>query len=294
MNIMGKMVDSKEKQKKEVISSMITIHHDDCLNAMKQLPDDHVDFVFADLPYGTTNNKWDVVLDLDALWDEYERVVKTNGAIVLSASQPFTSQLVMSKPEWFKYEWIWEKQRASNFMRAKHEPLKYHENILVFSKGNIDFQPQRYPVLEINEIMAMNKTEMNEMMKTKAYDRYGTIDRRKTVRNPDTNKDHLGSSIQRVRNADDGYRNPKSVLKINKKLHGNIHPTQKPVELVEYLIRSYTNENDVVLDNTMGSGSTGIACINTNRQFIGMEKDSVYYEQAKEWLSEHQKQVRSL
>ena len=126
---MGKMVDSKERQKKEVISSMITIHHDDCLNAMKQLPDDHVDFVFADLPYGTTNNKWDVVLDLDALWDEYERVVKTNGAIVLSASQPFTSQLVMSKPEWFKYEWIWEKQRASNFMRAKHEPLKYHENI---------------------------------------------------------------------------------------------------------------------------------------------------------------------
>lgn len=204
------------------------------------------------------------------------RELLRNGAIVLTASQPFTSKLVSSNIKWFKHEWIWEKQRASNFMRANHEPLKYHENILVFSKGLLNFNPQRYKVLEIDEIMTMTKKEMEVMMKSKHYDRFGRVDKRKTVRDPNENKKYLGSEIKRVRNADDGFRNPKSVLKINNKLHGNIHPTQKPVPLFEYLIRTYTNKGDTVLDNCAGSFTTAVACDNTNRNWICMEKEEEY------------------
>lgn len=267
--------------------SEINLMQGDCLELMKDIPDGSVDMILADLPYGTTNNAWDEIIPFDPLWEQYGRVIKDNGAIVLTASQPFTSKLVNSKIEWFKHEWIWEKQRASNFMRANHEPLKYHENILVFSKGTLNINPQRYKVLEINEIMDMTKKEIEGMMKSKDYDRFGKVDRRKTVRDPDENKKHLGSEIKRVRNADDGFRNPKSVLKINNKLHGNIHPTQKPVPLFEYLIKTYTNEGDTVLDNTMGSGTTGIACKNLNRNFVGMELDENYFNMAKERIENH-------
>ena len=157
------------------------IYNEDCLEGMKRIPDGSVDMILCDLPYGTTNNVWDEVIPFEALWEQYERVVKDNGAIVLTASQPFTSKLVISKLEWFKHEWIWEKQRASNFMRANHEPLKYHENVLVFSKGTLDINQQRFKVLEIDEIMNMTKKEVEGMMKTKDYDRFGKIDRRKTV-----------------------------------------------------------------------------------------------------------------
>jgi len=268
-----------------------TIYNEDCLEGMKRIPDGSVDMILCDLPYGTTNNTWDEIIPFKPLWEQYERVVKDNGAIVLTASQPFTSKLVSSKLEWFKHEWIWEKQRASNFMRANHEPLKYHENILVFSKGALDINQQRYKVLEIDEIMNMTKKEVEIMMKSKGYDRFGMIDRRKTVRNPDTNKKHLGSEIKRVRNADDGFRSPKSVLKINNNLHGNIHPTQKPVALFEYLIKTYTNEGETVLDNCMGSGTTAIACMNTNRNFIGFELDPDYYNQATKRLERHKSQL---
>ena len=268
--------------------SHINLMQGDCLELMKDIPDGSIDMILADLPYGTTNNAWDEIIPFEPLWEHYDRVIKDNGAIVLTASQPFTSKLVSSKIEWFKHEWIWEKQRASNFMRANHEPLKYHENILVFSKGSLDINPQRYKVLEIGEIMNMTKKEMESMMKSKDYDRFGKVDRRKTVRDPDENKKHLGSEIKRVRNADDGFRNPKSVLKINNKLHGNIHPTQKPVPLFEYLIKTYTNEGETVLDNTMGSGTTGIACLNTNRRFIGMELDETYFNMAKERIENHE------
>ena len=260
----------------------------DCLELMKDIPDGSIDMILADLPYGTTNNAWDTIIPFEPLWEEYERVIKDNGVIVLTASQPFTSKLVSSKLEWFKHEWIWEKQRASNFMRANHEPLKYHENILVFSKGTLDINPQKYKVLEIDEIMNMTKKEVESMMKSKDYDRFGKVDRRKTVRNQDENKKHLGSEIKRVRNADDGFRNPKSVLKINSKLYGNVHPTQKPVPLFEYLIKTYTNEGDIVLDNVMGSGTTGVACKNLNRNFIGIELDETYFNIAKERIDNHE------
>ena len=136
------------------------IYNEDCLEGMKKIPDGSVDMILCDLPYGTTACTWDEIIPFKPLWEQYERVIKDNGAIVLTASQPFTSKLVMSNINWFKHEWIWEKQRASNFMRANHEPLKYHENILVFSKGLLNFNPQRYKVLEIDEIMTMTKKEM--------------------------------------------------------------------------------------------------------------------------------------
>ncbi|ALM64228.1 DNA methylase [Lactococcus phage 936 group phage Phi91127] len=262
------------------------IYNEECLEGMKKIPDGSVDMILCDLPYGTTACTWDEIIPFKPLWEQYERVIKDNGAIVLTASQPFTSKLVMSNIKWFKHEWIWEKQRASNFMRANHEPLKYHENILVFSKGLLNFNPQRYKVLEIDEIMTMTKKEMEVMMKSKHYDRFGRVDKRKTVRGPNENKKYLGSEIKRVRNADDGFRNPKSVLKINNKLHGNIHPTQKPVPLFEYLIRTYTNKGDTVLDNCMGSGTTAIACLNTERNFIGFELNEEYYNMSLKRISE--------
>src|SRR5699024_9314179 len=163
-------------------------------------------------------------------------------------SQPFTSKLVMSNPKLFKYEWIWEKQIANNFMSAKYQPLKFHENVLVFGKGSVNYYQQKYKVLEIDEIMGMDKKEQTKLMKNK----------------------------------DTGYRNPKSVLKINKKIHSLIHPTQKPVELFKYLIKTYTNKNETVLDNCMGSGTTAIACMNTERNFIGFELDKTYYEKSLE------------
>ena len=267
------------------------IYNEDCLEGMKRIPDSSVDMILCDLPYGTTNNAWDEIIPFELLWEQYGRVIKDNGAIVLTASQPFTSKLVSSKLEWFKHEWIWEKQRASNFMRANHEPLKYHENVLVFSKGVLNINPQRYKVLEIDEIMNMTKKQMEGMMKSKDYDRFGKVDRRKTVKDPDENKEYLGSEIKRVRNTDDGFRNPKSVLKINNKLNGNIHPTQKPVPLFEYLIKTYTNKGDTVLDNCMGSGTTAIACLNTERNFIGFELDKEYFEGAQNRIKERKNEI---
>ena len=268
-----------------------TIYNEDCLEGMKRIPDNSVDMILCDLPYGTTNYAWDEVIPFGPLWEQYERVVKDNGAIVLTASQPFTSKLVSSKLEWFKHEWIWEKQRASNFMRTNHEPLKYHENVLVFSKGTLTINPQRYKVLEIDEIMNMSKKEVNNMMRTKDYDRFGKVDRRKTVRNSDTNQKYAGTDVKIVRNRDDGCRNPKSVLKVNNTLNGNIHPTQKPVPLFEYLIKTYTNKGETVLDNCMGSGTTAIACLNTDRQYIGFELDEDYYNIAQDRIKNHEQQL---
>lgn len=258
----------------------------DCLELMKDIPDNSIDMILADLPYGTTTCKWDIIIPFEPLWEQYHRVIKDDGAIVLFGSQPFTSKLIVSNIENFKYEWIWEKQKASNFMGAKYQPLKYHENILVFSKNTHNFYPQKYRVLELEEIMDMDKKELKELFESRKYDRFGAVDKRKNVRNPKTNKEMLGNKIQRVRKVDDGYRYPKSVIKINKKVNGNVHPTQKPVKLLEYLIKTYTNEGEVVLDNTMGSGSTGVACLNTNRNFIGIELDENYFNIAKKRIEE--------
>ena len=244
------------------------IYQGDCLELMKEIDDNSVDMILCDLPYGTTACKWDTIIPFNKLWEQYKRIIKKNGAIVLTASQPFTSALVMSNPKMFKHEWIWEKQKASNFMSFKYSPAKYHENVLIFCKEKPRFFPIKWKIAE----------ELR--------------DKRKTVNNPVTNKDcHLGS-IKRVRKADDGYRYPKSILTINKSINKNIHPTQKPVKLFEYLIKTYSNENDLVLDNCLGSGTTAVACLNLNRNFIGMELDKGYFEVAFKRIVEHKNNLK--
>lgn len=262
----------------------IELYNGDCLEVMDELIDKgvKVDAIITDPPYGTTACSWDSIIPFDKMWDRLNKLIKDNGVIVLFGSEPFSSKLRCSNIENFKYDWIWEKQKASNFMSAKYQPLKYHEIISVFLNGTLKYNPQCYKVLEFCDIEKMNLKELKEVFETRDYDRFGKVDRRKTVNDPTTNKELVGIKLNRIRNADDGYRYPKSVLKINKSINGNLHPTQKPVSLMEYLVKTYTNEGDTVLDFTMGSGTTGVACQNLNRNFIGIELDEKYFKIAKE------------
>jgi len=220
----------------------------DCLELMKDIPNGSIDMILCDLPYGTTNCKWDTIIPFDKLWEQYERIIKPNGAIVLTASQPFTSALVMSNPKIFRYEWIWEKTKASNFQLAKLNPLKFHENILVFYK-----KPPTYNQLTLEDcyIKSGRGTDVRQLKHCK------------------DSKDYVTTKT--------GYN--RSIIKVaNPSGKGHPHPTAKPIPLMETLIKTYTNENDLVLDNTAGSGTTAIACLNTNRQFIVMEKEQNYYD----------------
>ena len=219
--------------------------NDDCMVAMTALPDGCVDMVMCDLPYGTTACKWDSVIPFDLLWAEYKRVTKPGAAIVLTASQPFTSLLVTSNLNAFRYQWVWQKERPSNPQLAKIQPLKMHEDILVFANGKTPYNPQG--LVEIPEAeRKVHTPEKNTLghCKRKPYVQTHT-----------------------------GY--PKSILTFPSER--GLHPTQKPVALMEYLIRTYTNEGATVLDNTMGSGTTGVACMNTGRDFIGIERDADYF-----------------
>ncbi len=242
---------------------MIDLRKGDCLELMKDIPDKSIDAIIADLPYGTTACKWDTIIPFEPLWEQYERIIKPNGAIVLTASQPFTSALVMSNPKWFKYEWIWEKSKASNFLLAKKQPLKAHENILVFGNGGVVYYPQ--------------KTQ------GKPYYRGGVKEKHD---NPEVSN-NIPNYHSHIRKSEDGLRFPRSVQYFTTaEFDGKFHPTQKPIALFEYLIKTYTNEGDLVLDNTMGSGTTGVACINTNRNFIGMELDDKYFEIAEKRIND--------
>ena len=232
-----------------------TILQGDCLELMMDIKEKSIDMILADLPYGTTACKWDTIIPFDKLWEQYERIIKPNGAIVLTASQPFTSALVMSNPKLFKYEWIWEKSKASNFLLAKKQPLKAHENILVFANGTPKYYPQ--------------KTQ------GKPYYRGGVKEKHD---NPEVSN-NIPNYHSHIRKSEDGMRLPRTVQYFTTaEFDGKFHPTQKPIALFEYLIKTYTNENDLVLDNTAGSGTTAIACLNTNRHFIVMEQDQKYYE----------------
>ena len=239
-----------------------TVHQGDCLELMKDIPDGSVDLILADLPYGTTNCKWDTIIPFEPLWEQYKRAIKPNGAIVLTASQPFTSALVMSNPKMFKYEWVWQKTMAGNFFNANKEPMKKHENILVFYKKPPQYNPQ----------MSYGKP-YSEKKERKRY--YGAFARDKTTSiKPTINK---------------GTRYPSTVqLFSNGNNRNNGHPTQKPVALFEYLIKTYTNEGDLVLDNVAGSGTTGVACQNTGRNFILMEQEPDYVEIIKQRLANEQ------
>lgn len=232
---------------------------------MHDIPDQSVDMILCDLPYGTTDCKWDSVLPLVDLWDAYCRIIKPAGAIVLTATQPFSSALVMSHPGWFRYEWVWQKTKATGLFNAKRQPLRAHETVLVFYKNLPTYSPQ-----------------MTEAPPDK-------IDRRKTIR-PSIIKDGIYSRAGRsdktnLRGVDTGMRYPLSVQVFAGETKAS-HPTQKPVALMEYLIRTYTLEGELVLDNCMGSGTTGVACVNTGRRFMGMEKEPEYFEIAQRRIQE--------
>jgi len=234
---------------------MFTLHNGDCLQVMPTIPSGSIDAIITDLPYGTTACKWDTVIEFAPMWKEVKRVLKPNGVFVTTASQPFTSALVMSNPSMFKCEWIWNKTRASNFASVKYHPLRYHENIVLFGSGAVTYNPQM---------------ETGERYHTRITKR-GVIGGSKTI-----------ESLEKLPR---DTRYPSSVLVYpNMRQQDSIHPTQKPVALYEYLIKTYTNEGDTVLDMAFGSCTTGEACINTGRNFIGIEKDEKYFQIGKNRL----------
>ena len=241
----------------------IKLLHGDCLEKMKDIPDKSVDMILCDLPYGTTACKWDTIIPFEPLWEQYERIIKDKGAIVLTGTQPFTSNLIMSNAKWFKYEWVWNKHIPRNFINAKIMPMQKHENILVFGKGKINYYPQM--TLRDKPVKVKNYSKGDNSAYKLNNDGSDSRERIYTHKYPDTIIDGKWEA--------------------NK---GKVHPTQKPISLMEYLIKTYTNEGETVLDNTMGSGSTGVACVNTNRNFIGIELDDKYFEIAKQRISEAQ------
>ena len=232
----------------------ITLCHGDCLELMKNIPDGSVDMVLCDLPYGTTRNNWDSIIPLDRLWERYKRVIKENGAIVLFSAEPFTSLLITSNIQWFRYDLIWSKTQGSDFLNANRKPLRSHENICVFYKKQPTYNPQ--------------KTD-GKPYKDKSGETASTNFGKFNGNHHTENKD--------------GKRCPLSVLRFSGEHNrGKQHPTQKPIDLLEWLIKTHTNDGETVLDNCMGSGSTGVACVNTNRRFIGIELDEGYFNIAKE------------
>ena len=231
----------------------------DCLELMGNIPDRSIDMILCDLPYGTTACKWDAVIPFEPLWEQYNRIIKDNGAIVLLGSEPFSTELRHSNLKMFRYDWIWEKTLASNFALCKKQPLKKHEIISVFYKKKPTYNPQ--------------------MEKGKPY----TDKRNSGCRNAFVG---IEAGVARQTICNNGTRYPSSVQKFSNGNNGNVHPTQKPVALLEYLVKTYTNEGDIVLDNCMGSGSTGVACVNTGRNFIGIELDKQYFEIAEKRIYE--------
>ena len=239
---------------------MIDLLHGDCLELMKGIPDGSIDMVLTDPPYGTTACKWDSVIPLDLMWEQLKRITKKDGAIVMTACQPFTTSLIASNISEFKYCWVWEKTQAVGHLNAWRMPMRKHEDVCVFSKGTVNYRPQ----LESKPV----KDQRPITTRTKSSDCYG---------------DHkLG-----VHKCPPDKSMPRSILKFANQQRGK-HPTQKPVSLMEYLIKTYTNEGETVLDFTMGSGTTGVACVNTGRDFIGIELDDKYFEVAKGRIAEAQ------
>lgn len=224
------------------------IYNEDCLIGMDRILDRSVDMILCDLPYGTTRNKWDSMIDLDKLWLQYNRIIKDNGAIVLTAQTPFDKVLGVSNLKNLRYEWIWHKTRATGHLNAKKMPMKEHENILVFYKKLPTYNPQL------------------------TYGEPYTV-----IRNTKGSSNYREDK-EEIRTLNNGFRYPKTILTF--KPDRGLHPTQKPVDLFEYLIKTYTNDGEIVLDNCMGSGTTAIACLKTGRKFIGFENDKEYFKKS--------------
>ena len=247
------------------------IMHGDCLELMKQIPDKSIDMILCDLPYGTTACKWDTVIPFEPLWKQYRRLIKDCGAIVLFGTEPFSSYLRLSNIKEYKYDWVWKKSKGSNFVHAPNMPLKITENILVFSKGTMGH------VVQVKE---------HRMTYNPQGIRVGT-----TVVKQNPNASELGYHRESQTNHTTGYKckaegYPNTLLEFGSEGH-SIHPTQKPVALLSYLIKTYTVEGETVLDNCMGSGSTGIACMDTKRHFVGIELNDAYFDLAKKRLQSH-------
>lgn len=316
----------------------ITLLFGDCLEVMKSIPGGSVDMILCDLPYGTTACKWDSVIPFEPLWKEYKRIAKDNAAIVLTASQPFTSALIMSNPEMFRYSWVWEKEQGVNFLSAKKNPMKVHEDIIVFYLDEAEVKGRSKKFSELREYftserarLGLSAGEIKRLLGNNMGGHYFTSgvqwtlpteenylklqasggfsrDWREMKRQFDQIAEECripyfpqmtagepyisgaGSSgevtgnVMKTRTSNEGTRYPRSVQRFKRET--GLHPTQKPVALMEYMIRTYTNEGETVLDNCMGSGTTGVACINTNRRFIGIEKDEKYFEIASNRINE--------
>lgn len=228
----------------------IKLMQGDCLDRMKEIPSGSVDMILTDPPYGTTQCKWDSIIPLEPMWEQLKRVIKQNGAIVMTASQPFTTILISSNMKMFRYCWVWEKDQGVNFQHAKRQPLKIHEDVCVFGIESPVYYPQGLIHCNINK---SNKFKGG-------------------------NLGHCGSESKRSEYKQSFTNYPKSIQKFNRQR--GLHPTQKPVALMEYLIKTYTHEGETVLDFTMGSGTTGVSCANTGRKFIGIEMDADFFQVA--------------
>lgn len=229
----------------------------DCLEIMPSIPDKSIDMILCDLPYGTTACKWDTVIPFKPLWENYKRIIKNNGAIALTAREPFTSALIMSNIEWFKYCWIWEKEQGVNFLLSKKQPMLIHEDITIFYNN----LPTYNPVMRIYDKGWIKKDT------GKSFDE---------IRNR--------QEMQLFKKSQGNMRYPISIIKFNRPKQNGVHPTQKPVALFEYLIKTYTNEGDLVLDNCLGSGTTAVACKELGRDFVGIETNPEYCKIAEDRL----------
>ena len=232
------------------------LYNDNCLKVLPTISDKSINLILTDPPYGTTQCKWDSIIPFKPMWKELKRIIKDNGCIALFGSEPFSSYLRTSNIKWFKYDWVWKKNNSGNFQLVKHQPLKIHELVSIFSNKKHNYYPQ--DLIKCN-IIQSNKNKAGSLK-------------------------HLGSEKLRSHYKQKFTNYPKSILEY--KRTSKLHTTQKPVALLEYLIKTYTNENDTVLDFTMGSGSTGVACKNLNRNFIGIEQDSNYFKIAKQRINE--------
>ena len=238
------------------------VFHGDCLEIMKSIPDSSIDMILCDLPYGTTQCNWDVVIPFDKLWEQYERVIKENGAIVLTGAEPFSSILRISNLKLYKYDWIWDKVKGTGFLNAKKQPMRNHEIVSVFYKKQCTYNPMK--------TKGHNKKESfrAKHLQTEVYG--------------DMKNDYSYSSTERY---------PRSIQVFSTDTqNSSIHPTQKPISLFQYLIKTYTNEGETILDNCAGSGTTGIACINTNRNYILIEKEQKYFDVINERIDKHKQQ----
>ena len=243
----------------------IELWQGDCLKLMKDIPDKSIDMILCDLPYGITKCKWDSVIPFEPLWEQYNRIIKDKGAILLFGSEPFSSKLRISNLRMYKYDWIWKKTKAQGFLNSKKMPLKDYENICVFYK--------RLPVYNPQGIIYGNFQNDRKSKYNKGEDIYG--------KEKEFGISHMSNF-------------PKQIIEFsNPSGKGQLHPTQKPVDLLEYLIKTYTQDGEVILDNCMGSGSTGVACVNTNRKFIGIELDDTYFEIAKERINKAVENTKS-